>query len=90
MASIRDRDTRPEIAVRRRLHAMGFRYLLHNNCFPGRPYLVMPKFMAVIWIHGCYWNGHDCAAARLPSSNESYWHPKIARTKERENRILKP
>lgn len=84
MSAIRGHNTNPELAIRKGLHALGFRYSLHSNRFPGRPDIMLPKYRAVIWIHGCYWHGHDCGAAKLPSSNESYWHPKIARTRARD------
>jgi DNA mismatch endonuclease (patch repair protein) len=86
MSAIRGHNTKPELAVRKGLHALGFRYSLHSNRFPGRPDIVLPKYSAVIWIHGCYWHGHDCGAAKLPASNESYWHPKIARTRARDEK----
>jgi DNA mismatch endonuclease (patch repair protein) len=86
MAAIKAKDTQPELAVRRGLHAMGFRYALHSNRFPGRPDMVLAKHRAVIWVNGCYWHGHPCGAAKLPSSNESYWHPKIERTRARDLR----
>ena len=86
MSAIRGKDTKPELAIRRGLHALGFRYSLHTSRFPGRPDMVLPRYRAVIWINGCYWHGHECGAARLPSSNESYWHPKIERTRARDIR----
>lgn len=86
MAAIRGKDTKPEMAIRRGLHALGFRYSLHSRRFPGRPDMVLPKHRAVIWINGCYWHGHGCGAAKLPQSNESYWHPKIERTRARDIR----
>lgn len=67
---------------------MGFRYGLHSTRLPGKPDLVLPKHNAVIWIHGCYWHGHECRSSKLPKSNESYWHPKIAKTRERDARNL--
>lgn len=84
MAAIKSKDTKPELAIRRGLHALGFRYALHTNRFPGRPDMILAKYRAVIWVNGCYWHGHGCGAARLPSSNESYWHPKIERTRARD------
>lgn len=84
MASIRGRNTKPELTVRKGLHALGFRYSLHSSRFPGRPDIVLAKHNAVVFIHGCYWHGHRCGAAKLPSSNESYWHPKIERTRMRD------
>jgi DNA mismatch endonuclease (patch repair protein) len=86
MAAIRGKNTKPELAVRKGLHALGFRYVLHSSSFPGRPDMVLPKYRAVIWVHGCYWHGHGCGAAKLPSSNRSYWHPKIERTQARDRR----
>lgn len=86
MAAIKAKDTKPELAIRRGLHAIGFRYSLHTSRFPGRPDIVLTKHRAVIWINGCYWHGHSCGAGRLPNSNESYWHPKIERTRARDVR----
>jgi DNA mismatch endonuclease (patch repair protein) len=88
MAAIKAKDTKPEMAVRRGLHAMGFRYSLHSNRFPGRPDMVLAKYRAVIFVHGCYWHGHDCGEVRPAASNESYWSPKIARNRERDARNL--
>jgi len=88
MSAIRAKNTKPELAVRRGLHALGFRYSLHSTRFPGRPDMVFSKYRAVIWVHGCYWHGHDCGEAKLPSSNESYWSPKIAGNRARDARNL--
>lgn len=86
MSRIRSKDTHPEMVVRHGLHASGFRYSLHSAKLPGHPDLVLPKYHAAIWINGCYWHGHNCGAARLPSTNQSYWSPKIARTQERDRK----
>lgn len=88
MSAIRGKNTKPELAVRRGLHALGFRYSLHSKRFPGRPDMMLPKYRAVIWINGCYWHGHECGEAKLPKSNEGYWSPKIARNRERDVRNL--
>jgi DNA mismatch endonuclease (patch repair protein) len=88
MSAIRGKDTIPELAIRRGLHALGLRYSLHSRRFPGRPDLVLPKHRAVIWVHGCYWHGHSCGEAKLPSSNTAYWSPKIAKNRERDARNL--
>lgn len=85
MRAIRSRDTGPELAIRKGLHALGFRYSLHSR-LPGRPDLVLRKYRAIVWVHGCYWHGHDCNQTRLPQSNQSYWHPKIAGNRERDQR----
>ncbi|MGE0281638.1 MAG: very short patch repair endonuclease [Rhizobiaceae bacterium] len=88
MARIRSKDTGPEIQIRRGLHALGFRFRLHSSRFPGKPDLVLPKYRAVVFVHGCYWHGHDCGEAKLPASNQDYWSPKIARTRARDQRHL--
>jgi DNA mismatch endonuclease (patch repair protein) len=88
MASIRSKDTLPELAIRRGLHARGYRYGLHSSAFPGKPDLVLPKYRAVIWVHGCYWHGHDCGEVKPASTNRVYWGPKIEknRTRDAQNR----
>jgi len=86
MSSIRSKDTQPEMAIRRGLHARGFRYRLHSSAFAGKPDLVLSKYHAVIWIHGCYWHGHDCGEVKLASSNKAYWVPKIETNRSRDIR----
>lgn len=88
MARIRSKNTEPEMCIRKGLHALGYRYILHSAKIPGKPDIVLPKYRAVIFIHGCYWHGHDCGQAKLPKSNGSYWLPKIARNQERDARNL--
>lgn len=88
MAAIPSKDTKPELAIRKSLHALGFRYSLHSARFPGKPDMVLPKYKAVIFIHGCYWHGHDCGEVKPAASNESYWSPKIGRNRERDARNL--
>jgi DNA mismatch endonuclease (patch repair protein) len=88
MSAIRGKDTKPELAVRRGLHALGFRYALHSARFPGRPDMVLSRYRAVIWVHGCYWHGHGCATVRPAATNESYWSPKIAGNRARDARNL--
>jgi DNA mismatch endonuclease (patch repair protein) len=86
MASIRSKDTQPEMAIRRGLHARGFRYGLHSAAFPGKPDLVLTKYRTVIWIHGCYWHGHDCGEVKPASTNKVYWGPKIEKNRTRDAR----
>lgn len=78
MAAIRGKDTQPELLVRKALHAAGFRYRLHVRILPGKPDLVFPKHSAVIFIHGCFWHGHDCHLFRMPASRTGFWETKIA------------
>jgi DNA mismatch endonuclease (patch repair protein) len=87
MRRIRKTDTRPELAVRRLVHAMGYRYRLHRRDLPGTPDLVFPSRKKVILIHGCFWHQHDCPLGRKkPSANPDYWHPKLARNVARDRR----
>lgn len=89
MARIRGKDTKIELLIRRALHGLKFRYQLHDRRLPGRPDMVLPKYRAVIFIHGCFWHGHDCALHRPPSSNKLYWRDKITRNQERDAAALK-
>lgn len=82
MAGIRGKDTKPEMILRRSLHALGFRFLLHDARLPGKPDLVFPRYRAVIFAHGCFWHGHDCHLFRWPSTRQDFWHTKINRNIE--------
>jgi DNA mismatch endonuclease (patch repair protein) len=87
MRRIRSTDTKPELIVRRFVHAMGYRYRLHRRGLPGRPDLVFASRKKIIFVHGCFWHAHDdanCPDRRTPKSNVVYWHPKLARNKERD------
>ncbi|WP_440225731.1 very short patch repair endonuclease [Dokdonella sp. MW10] len=86
MSGIRDRDTKPEWLVRRALHARGFRYRLHARELPGRPDIVLPRHRAVVFVHGCFWHGHDCRYFRLPSTRPEFWANKIARNQSNDTR----
>ena len=68
--------------IRRGLHARGFRFRLHVRDLPGKPDLVFPRFRAVIFVHGCFWHGHDCHLFKWPSTRKDFWRAKIARNKE--------
>jgi DNA mismatch endonuclease (patch repair protein) len=78
MAGIRTKNTRPEIIIRKGLHARGFRYSLHPKGLPGKPDIAMPKWHVAIFIHGCFWHGHGCSLSRLPASNTAFWESKLA------------
>lgn len=85
MRAVKSRDTKPEMLVRRAVHAMGYRYRLHRKDLPGKPDLVFLSRKKIIFVHGCFWHGHDCArGARVPKSNRDYWTGKISRNRERD------
>jgi DNA mismatch endonuclease (patch repair protein) len=88
MARIRGKDTVPEWVVRRLAHSMGFRFRLHRRDLPGKPDLVFPSQRRAIFVHGCYWHGHDCKIGRLPKSNVAFWEDKILRNRARDARNL--
>lgn len=78
MASVRSKDTKPELALRRALHARGFRYRLHSKAIEGKPDLVLPKFRAVILVHGCFWHRHfSCRYATMPATRHDFWNAKF-------------
>ena len=85
MARVRGKDTKPELVVRRLLFGSGYRYRLHDRNLPGKPDLVFLGRRKVIFVHGCFWHGHDCPRGnRLPKTNANYWRVKIERTRERD------
>jgi DNA mismatch endonuclease, patch repair protein len=78
MSRIRSKDTKPEMIVRRFLHSKGFRYRLHDKRLPGKPDIVFPKYKTVIFVHGCFWHGHEgCKFAVIPKSRTNWWQSKI-------------
>lgn len=88
MAAVRSTNTKPELMIRRALHAKGFRFRLHVKDLAGRPDIVLPKYRAAIFINGCFWHGHDCGRTRLPSSNREYWRAKIEGNMRRDAEAL--
>ena len=85
MQAVKSKDTGPEMLVRRLLYAQGYRYRLHRRDLPGCPDLVFSSRKKVIFIHGCFWHGHDCQrGARVPVQNRPYWTQKIAKNRERD------
>lgn len=87
MSAIRGKDTRPEMTIRKGLHAAGFRYRLHDRRLPGKPDLVFPKHRAVVFVHGCFWHGHDCHLFRLPATRSDFWRGKIEGNVERDRLV---
>jgi len=88
MSGIRSKNTKPEIVVRKGLHASGFRYRLHAPEIPGKPDLVLPKYRALIVVHGCFWHGHDCRHFKKPGTNAIFWAQKIEQNQQRDKRNL--
>ncbi len=84
MSGIRGKNTKPELAIRSALHMRGFRFRLHRKDLPGKPDLVFPGRSAVLFVHGCFWHGHDCHLFRWPKSREEFWREKIGKNIERD------
>jgi DNA mismatch endonuclease (patch repair protein) len=87
MAGIRGRNTQPELVLRKGLHQAGFRYRLHAKGLPGKPDLMFPKYRAVIFVHGCFWHGHDCALFKWPSTRQDFWRAKITGNVTRDEKV---
>lgn len=88
MSGIRGKDTRPEIFVRRGLHAAGLRFRLHVKTIPGKPDIVLPKHKALVLVQGCFWHGHQCRYFKAPATNTMFWEEKIRSNKQRDSRHL--
>lgn len=88
MAAVRGKDTKPELLIRRGLHGLGYRYRLHAKDLPGKPDLVFPKYHAAVFVHGCFWHGHDCPLFRLPATRTEFWRAKIASNVLRDQKAL--
>lgn len=88
MSGIKGKDTLPERLLRAELHKRGFRYRLHYKGLPGKPDLVLPRFNAIILIHGCFWHGHNCHLFKWPSTRPEFWKTKIDSNRIRDQRNL--
>jgi len=88
MSGIRGRDTKPEVALRKALFARGLRYRVNVRGMPGRPDLVFARWRAAVFVHGCFWHGHDCPLFRLPGTRTQFWSEKIAANRQRDARAL--
>ena len=84
MSAVRSKDTKLELAFRRRLFALGFRCRLHRKSLPGTPDLVFPKYSAIIFIHGCYWHYHGCHLSGVPQTRRAWWQAKLQNNLERD------
>jgi len=80
---------RPEVAIRRLVYRLGYRFRLHKKDLPGKPDLVFASRRKVIFVHGCFWHGHDCPTGHVPRSNTDYWRAKIGRNRQRDRRTVK-
>ena len=87
MRAVKSRDTTPEMAIRKVVHGLGYRYRLHDPSLPGTPDLVFRKRKKVIFVHGCFWHRHTCRQGRsLPASRQAYWKAKFLRNQARDLR----
>jgi DNA mismatch endonuclease (patch repair protein) len=85
MSSVKNKNTKQEILVRKALFKKGFRYRINDKNLPGSPDIVLPKYKTVVFIHGCYWHGHEnCSKAIKPSTNKEFWNNKIEQNKQRD------
>ena len=88
MRAVKGSDTRPELKIRRMLHRRGLRFRLGGCGLPGKPDIVLPRWGTVVFVHGCFWHGHDCArGARTPKTNRDYWIGKISKNMTRDERV---
>lgn len=88
MAAIKGSHTKPELQIRKALHAAGFRYRLHAKDLPGKPDLVFPKYRAVIFVNGCFWHGHNCHLFKWPATRTEFWRAKIERNVVNDTRVI--
>ncbi len=89
MSKIRSKNTKPELYVRSLLHRAGFRFRLTSKAVPGKPDIVLPKWRAVILVHGCFWHGHDCPRFSWPATRGEFWRAKILENKKRDAAYLR-
>ena len=89
MARIKGKNTKPEILVRRLLHRMGYRFRIHGTKLPGKPDIVLPRHHKIVFVHGCFWHGHDCKRGTRAASNAEFWNEKIEGNKIRDERKRK-
>ena len=87
MSAIRAVHTKPEITVRRALHAMGFRFRLHSKNLLGKPDIILPKYKVVIFVNGCFWHKHECDVFRLPSTRKEWWDKKLTGNRLRDESV---
>lgn len=89
MSGIRGKNTKPELQIRSQLHKLGFRYRLHDKKLPGRPDIVLKKYNAVIFVHGCFWHRHECHLFKWPQTRRTFWREKINHNHENDIKALR-
>ena len=88
MSGIRGTNTRPEIRIRQLLHKEGFRFRLHTSHLPGKPDIILPRFQAVVFVHGCFWHGHECHLFKWPQTRRTFWKEKITGNRKRDEEVF--
>lgn len=88
MSKVKSKNTKPEILIRKALFAKGLRYRINVKSLPGSPDIVLKKYKTVIFVHGCFWHGHDCKYGKLPATNTEFWKEKRDRNKKRDQRKI--
>jgi DNA mismatch endonuclease (patch repair protein) len=88
MAGVRSRNTKPEIKVRKALHAQGFRFSRSSLNLAGKPDVVLPKWKVVVFVHGCFWHLHGCHLSKTPASNTGFWIEKLSKNVERDRKVV--
>lgn len=88
MAGIRSSNTKPEIKVRKALHALGFRFARSSCGLPGKPDVILPRWKVAVFVHGCFWHWHGCQLSKLPGSNEEFWLAKLSANRDRDGLVL--
>ena len=88
MSRIQGKNTKPEMLIRRGLHARGLRYRLHDRSLPGRPDLIFRKYNTAVFIHGCFWHAHGCAMSKLPATRQDFWEAKLAANAARDRKAV--
>ncbi|MFN7009308.1 MAG: very short patch repair endonuclease [Allorhizobium sp.] len=89
MQAVRSGDTKPEIAVRKLLHRLGYRFRLRRSDLPGKPDIVLPRHRLAVFVHGCFWHRHDCKRATMPKTRTEFWEAKLSANAARDARVMK-
>jgi len=90
MAAVKGHNTKPELLIRSLLHKNGFRFRLHVKDLPGKPDIVLPRYRSVIFVHGCFWHGHqNCQFFRMPTTHTEFWQAKILRNQSNDSKVVK-